>query len=115
LRVAVALLWVIAVDLLARFADLLDDEERRMPLDDELDRRVFVTGNHDEAVPLLDDTLVGRWGNLDRLDTGCASAFAMERQRRRDSMLLRAFVDVLVDPAKGFFVTGCSLRKFHVG
>src|SRR5215216_381145 len=84
------LLRMIAVDLLSRFADLLDDNERTASINHALDLRVFVTGDHDESVSLRDDlfVLVGR--DIDRAEAHPLSALAVKGVARRRAVLLRA-------------------------
>src|SRR5438067_7004456 len=91
--VPMPLLWVIALDLRACFTNLLRDHEIGMVFDDLLDLRVFVAGDQQEAVALPRDAFVLGGMNLDRRDAGRASAFAVERQRCLNPMLLRALLD----------------------
>jgi hypothetical protein len=77
----VVLLRVVAIYLLASLANLLDNEELRFGLRYSFDRRLFVSRDHDEVVPLAHDRCVAARRDLDRLDTGRAAALAMKGQR----------------------------------
>jgi hypothetical protein len=90
------LLWMVAIDLLPSLADLLDDEEVGLGLDDPFDLRLFVTRYHDEAVTLLHDLLVSDRRDLDRLDARGAAALAVERQCPGSRMQLGACRDPFV-------------------
>ena len=85
-----ALLRVVAVDLLARLADLLDDHELGAALDDPLDIGILVSGYDDESVALGDDPLVLRRRDLDLAEAHAAAAFAMKRLPSRGTVLLGA-------------------------
>lgn len=108
-----ALLGVIAIDLLAGFADLLDHDVHALALDDTLDPRVFVSRNEQKPVALPSHTVVHRGRNLDRSETRRAPAFAVKRQRRLYPVLLCAVLDALVDTAKDLFVTSGAICKLH--
>ena len=75
-----ALLWVVAIDLLAGFTDLLDDQELGIDLHNPFDLRLFVAGNDDELVALSDNCRVSVGCNFDRLDTRRATALAVKRK-----------------------------------
>jgi hypothetical protein len=49
---------MVAIDLLSGLADLFDDEEVGLGLDDPFDSRLFVAGDHNEAVTLPHNLLV---------------------------------------------------------
>jgi hypothetical protein len=76
-----ALLGVVAIDLLSGLADFLDDEELGLALDYPLDCRLFVAWQHDEVVALTNHRCIAGWCDLDRLDAVGASAFTVERER----------------------------------
>lgn len=109
------LLRVVLVDLLAGLAGLLDDKEVVFALDDSLDTRVFMSGEDDEVVALLDDRLVAGGRKLDRLETGSATALAVERQGGGYAMLLSAVLDPLIHVAEDFFVARRSFSEVHAG
>jgi hypothetical protein len=71
-------LRVVAVYLLPRFADLLDDQEACVTLNDALDLGLVVSRDHDEVVALTHDRLVSGGRKLERLDTGGTAALAVE-------------------------------------
>ena len=102
-----------ALDLLAGFAGLLDDEVRRMALYDDFDFRLFVSGNDDEARDVCRDTVVLGRRKLNRLEALVYRALAMEWQRLLDTVLLRAFLDSLIDRTEDFFVACGRIRKIH--
>jgi hypothetical protein len=108
-----ALLGMVAVDLLSGFADLLDNEELRFLLDYPLDGGLFVAREHDEVVAQTDHFCIAGWRDLDRLDAVGASAFTVERECARDGVLLCALLDALIDTAEDFFVSCRSLSEVH--
>src|SRR3954447_192644 len=107
------LLRVVAVYLLACFADLLDDDIARLALDDSLDRGVFVSRDHDEAVALAHHLHVERRRDLDRPQTGTAPAFAVIRQGRLHGVAVGPFLDPLVDATEDLLVASSPLGKVH--
>jgi hypothetical protein len=109
----VALLGVIAVDLLACLADLLRDDESFLPLDDTLDPRVLVSFEQDESIPLLDDPLVLASTQLHLLDARPAAALAVKRNRRLDTVKLRTFLDPLVHTAEDLLVACRAIGELH--
>jgi hypothetical protein len=110
---AVSRLRMVAVDLFARLANLLDDEEAVMPLDDALDLLELVAGDDKEAVALRGDPLVLGRSELHVLEAGGLAALAVEGGRRRQLMALRALLDPLVDATEDLLVARRSLGKFH--
>jgi hypothetical protein len=99
------------VDLLARLAQLLDDHELRLALDDPLDRLIFVS--RDQHIPVVlpyHPFLYGR-SDLDRTDAGAAPAFTVKRNRSLHTVLLGTVFDPFVDTAEDLFVPGPPLGK----
>jgi hypothetical protein len=109
-----ALLGMIAVDLLACVADLFDDEEEVVALHDLFDLGIFVPWNEHEVEALADDAFVISRTHVDRLYAGSASAFTMEPQRRLDAMSPGSLLDPFVHVAEDLLVPGGSLREVHV-
>ena len=108
------LLWMVAIDLLACFADLLDDDVLAAAFDDPFDLRLFVAGNQDEAVAVADDASVLGWSDVDRRHARRPSTLAVEAQRRLDSVLLGALLDPLVDVAEDLLVASSAVGEVHV-
>src|SRR5215212_5570934 len=108
-----ALLRVVPVDLLARLADLLDDQELGAALDDPLDLGHLVSGDDDEPVALGDDPLVLRRRELDLSEAHAAAAFAMKGLPPGGAVLLGAILDPLVDPPEDLLVARSPLGEVH--
>jgi hypothetical protein len=89
------LLRVVAVDLLARLAGLLDHEEARLGLDYAFDPLLLVSRKDDEVVALLDDRVVAGGGNLDRLEARSSATLAVEGQGSGYAVLFGAVLDPL--------------------
>src|SRR5579884_4406349 len=106
-------LRVVPVDLLSRLADLLDDDEAPLVVDDALDRRLLVPREDDEVVALPHDGLVAGGRQLDRLQAGGPAALAMERQRSGDVVPFRARLDPLVHLAEHLLVSRSTLSEVH--
>jgi len=104
---------MIAIDLIARFADFLDDDVRLSALDDPFDCRLFVTSDQDEVIPLFDDALVLGRRDVDRCDTRRSSTLAVEAQRRLDAVLLGTLLDPLVNLAEDLLVAGRAVSEVH--
>lgn len=64
---------MVSFDLLARFADLLCDDEPFVTFHDMLDRCVLVSRDEQESVSLPRDSLVVRRGYVDRAYAGSAT------------------------------------------
>jgi hypothetical protein len=96
------LLRVIPFELFTRLTDLLNHEVVRVPLNDALDGSAFVSGDDNEAESLLDDSLVLARRDRKLLDAGSF-----------DAVLLRPFVDPLVDSPEDLFVSRSSLCELH--
>jgi hypothetical protein len=109
----VSLLRVVALDLFASRTDLLHHRVLRVLLDETFNRRVLVARDHDEPERVVDHALVLRRRDRQLLDTRRVTAFAVERQRRVDPMLLRPLVDPLVHAAEDLLVAGGSLGELH--
>src|SRR4051812_46947172 len=71
-------LRMIAVYLLPRFPDLLDDEKVVFGLDNPFDALLFMSRDDDEVVALLHDGCVAGGRNLDRLDTATSTALTVK-------------------------------------
>jgi hypothetical protein len=110
---AMALLWVIPVDLFASFADLLDNDEVAMAFNDSLDLRLFVARDQHEVIALAHDAFVIRGTNVDGLETSALPTFAVEAKWSRDPVSICALLDSLVDSAKDLFVTCRSVSEVH--
>jgi hypothetical protein len=108
-----ALLRVVAIELLSGFPDLLDDEMAGMCFDDELDRRVFMPRHDDEAIPLACDALILGRADLHRLEARGTATFTVIRNGCVDVVELHAPFDLLVDAAKDFLVARSALREVH--
>jgi hypothetical protein len=108
------LLRMIAIDLRSCFADLLDDDVLAAMFDDPLDLRLFVARNQDEVVALVDDAFVLGWSDVDGRHARRLSAFAVEAQRRLDSVLLGALLDPLVDVAEDLLVASSAIGEVHL-
>jgi hypothetical protein len=106
-------LRMIAVYLLPRFSDLLDNEKVVFSLDNPFDARLFMSGDDDEVVALLHDGCVAGGRNLDRLDTATTTALAVKGQGSRDVMLLCARLDPFVHVAEDFLVARRSFSEVH--
>ena len=106
-------LWVVAIDLLPRLANLFDDEEVGLSLDDPFDPRLFVAGDYDEAVTIPHNLLISGRRNLDRVQARNAIALTMERQRPGEGVQSGASRNPLVHAAEDLFVTGGSLSEIH--
>jgi len=101
------------LDLLARFASLLDNEVRRVALDNNFDFRLLVARYDDEMRDVCRDPVVFSRRQLNRLEALVRRALAMERKHLLDAMLLCAFLDALVDRTKDFLVACRRVRKVH--
>jgi hypothetical protein len=110
-----ALLWVIAVNLFARFADLLDNDEVGMAFDDLLDPRLFVAWDQHEVVALTRDPFVLGGKKVDGLETGAPPAFAMDAKPGRDTVPLRDLLDSFVDPSEDLLVPRRPVSELHAG
>jgi hypothetical protein len=110
----VALLRMIAIDLLAGFPDFLDDDVLAAVFDDPFDLRLFVARNHDEVVALVDDAFVLGWRDVEGRHARRPSALAVEAQRRLDSVLLGALLDPLVDVAEDLLVASSAVGEVHL-
>jgi hypothetical protein len=71
-------LRMIAVYLLARLPDLLDNEKVVFGLDNPFDARLFMSRDDDEVVALSNDGRVAGGRNLDPLDTATTTALTVE-------------------------------------
>jgi hypothetical protein len=107
------LLRVVPFKLFTRLTDLLNHDVFRVPLNDALDGGAFVSGDDNEAESLLDDSLVLARRDRKLLDAGSVDALTVKRQRSFDAVLLRPFVDPLVDPPEDLFVARSSLCELH--
>jgi hypothetical protein len=106
-------LWMVVIDLLPRLANLFDDEEVGLGLNDPFDPRLFVAGDHDEAVTLTHNLLVSGGCHLDGVKARDAVALAMKRQRPGDGVLFGASRDPLVHFPEDLLVAGGSLSEVH--
>jgi hypothetical protein len=106
-------LRMVAIYLLPRLADLLDDEKLRVSFDDPFDLRLFVSGRDDEAVTLTHDGCIAVRRDLDPFEAGGAAAFAVKRQRPGHCVLLGAFLDLLVHAAKDLLVSRSPFSEIH--
>src|SRR6476646_3667904 len=104
---------MVAVDLLARLTSLLDDKEALVSLDDALDLLELVARDDDEAVALRGDPIVVRRSQLHVLEAGGLAALAVEGDRRRQLVALRALLDPLVDAAEDLLVSRGSFGEPH--
>ena len=107
------LLRVVPFKLFTRLTDLLNHDVFRVPLNDALDGGAFVSGDHNEAESLLDDSLVLARRDRKLLDAGSVDALTVKRQRSFDVVPLRPFVNPLVDPPEDLFVSCSSFRELH--
>jgi hypothetical protein len=108
-----SLLWMIAIDLVASFADFLDDDVAASVVDDPFDSLLFVARDQDEVIPLVDDALVLGRRDVDGRDARRLSALAVEAQRRLDSVQLGALLDPLVDVAEDLLVASSPVGEVH--
>lgn len=97
----------------ASFSDLLNHEVRGMSLDHGFDARLFVAGDQHEARGIRRDPVILRRCELDCLDATRRGALAMEWERLAHAMLLRSFLDPLVNRAKHLFVVRRTFREVH--
>lgn len=111
--ISMALLRMISVDLRSCFADLFDDDELLMAFDNALDRSLFVPWDQHETEALLRDEFVPCWRNIDRGEARGASAFAVKREGRLDSVQPSAFLDPLIDAPEDLLVPRRAFSKVH--
>lgn len=104
---------MIAIDLIASFADFLDDDVDPSALDDPFDSRLLVTSDQDEVIPLVDDALILGRRDVDGCDARRSSALAVEAQRRLDAVLLGTLLDPLVNVAEDLLVASRAVSEVH--
>jgi hypothetical protein len=108
-----AALWVIRVDLLARLADLFDNNEILVLLNDLLDLRLDMSGNDDEPISLIENRLVGLRVNVDLLEAPWLRTLAMQRHRGSNVMESCTLLDLAVHIANKLLVPCCTLIEVH--
>ena len=106
-------LWMVAIDLFPRLANLFDNEEVGLGLDDPFNPRLFVAGDYDEAVTTPHNLLVSSGRDLDRVKARHAVALAMEGQRPGEGVQFGARRDPLIHVLEDLFVAGGSLSEVH--
>jgi hypothetical protein len=84
-----------------------------MTFHDHLDVRPLVARGDYEALDVRCNPVVLCRGELDRLDAAFNCTLTVEGKRLVDTVLLRPFLDPLVDRAKDFFVVRGSIREVH--
>ena len=84
-----------------------------MTLDDAFDARFFVPGYNDEARGVRCDAVVLSGPKVDRLYACLGRALAVEGKYLLDAVLLRAFLDPVVDRSKDLLVVSGRAREVH--
>lgn len=101
------------LNLVTRFASLLDNEIARVTLDDGFDPGLLVPGYDNEVRDVRGNAVVLSRRKLDCLDALLCRALAMEWQHLLDAVLFCAFLDPLVDRPKDFLVASGRVREIH--
>ena len=104
---------VFALNLLARFAGLLDNKIVRVTFDHSFDCLAFVPGHNHEARDMRRDAVVLRGWKFDRFEARLVRTLAMKWKCLLDTMLLSAFFDALVDRTKDLLVPSRRIREIH--
>ena len=106
---------MVALDLLARFAYLLDHEEAGLSLGDTLDPCSLMARHDNEAGRVSGNPVELAWWDLDLLDTGRIQTLAVKRERRFDAMLFSPLCDPLVHLTEDLLVPCRPLSEVHPG